>query len=41
MLFEICLLFQTAEFFLLPPTQLVDENKENFKAQFKTQKNAV
>ena len=27
--------------FLLPPTQLVDENKENFNAQFKTQKNVV
>ena len=27
--------------FLLRPTQLVDENKENFNAQFKTQKNVV
>ena len=27
--------------FLLPPTQLADENKENFNAQFKTQKYVV
>ena len=40
MLFEICLLIQTAEFFIAR-NSIIDENKENSNAQFKTQKNVA